>query len=1038
VAGVSIAVSVLAGALLVGDSVRGSLRRLVLERIGNTVTAVESASLFGENAIAGAPMIVLEGVVTHQSSGRRATQVFVYGVDDRFWKFHGVRAPALGPREAAPTQGLTQELDAKPGDSLLIKLQKPSDIPADSLYGRKEDPAPTLLARTRAPIRREELGEFSLRPQQGSVRAVFVPLTRLQHELGAEGRVNTVLTAGSVSLDSLSLEDLGLRWKGPYLHHASGMMPDPILKAATGAGDVEPVLNYLANAIRIRGREVPYSLVTAMDLAALGVQNAQEDAIVLNDWAAGDLGAKPGDPVEMDFYIWHSDGRLTTEMAKFVLAAVTPILGRAAERESSPDYPGVTDSESVSDWDPPFPLDLKKIRPKDEDYWDKYRTTPKAFVTLARGQALWASRWGNVSALRVNSGNRDGFAKQLRTALRPEANGFLITNVREQGLEASRGATNFGEYFVYFSFFLVVSALLLAGLFFRLGVEQRSEQVGLLRAVGFGPRQVAKQFLAEGTILALLGGAFGVLGSAAYAGLILLGLGTWWVDAVGTRELGLQWRGGSLAAGIAGGALAALATIAWTLRGMRRVSPRALIAGSRGDVDLSGSFRSRAWIVAIIAASGAVALLAAAATGSIPAEGGFFGAGSLVLVTGLACLRGSLASGLKLRANRLARLAVRNAAHRPGRTVLSAALIATATFLIVSVESFRRDAGSGSDNRKSGTGGYSLMGEAVRPLYHDPGTTAGRQALNLESLDPRTKLEPFRLRPGDDASCLNLYQPKEPRVLGARSSFLHEGRFVFAEAEGSIENPWLLLESERPDGAIPAVVDVNSMTYVLHKKLGDEVTVTGSNGSPVRLRLVASLRDSVMQGELIIAEKHFLDVFKDLQGYRVFLIDTRAADPEKMTGEIENALVDHGMDVVATGEKLAGFHRVENAYLSTFQTLGGLGLLLGTAGLAAILFRNVLERRRELALLAAMGYQRRILAQLILRENVALLVWGLVCGVVAAAVAITPVLATRGAQFSYLSMIALLAGVLLVGITASVLATRASLRGSDWSALRAQ
>ena len=55
-------------------------------------------------------------------------------------------------------------------------------------------------------------------------------------------------------------------------------------------------------------------------------------------------------------------------------------------------------------------------------------------------------------------------------------------------------------------------------------------------------------------------------------------------------------------------------------------------------------------------------------------------------------------------------------------------------------------------------------------------------------------------------------------------------------------------------------------------------------------------------------------------------------------------------------ERLAAFHRVENTYLSTFQALGGLGLLLGTVGLSAIMFRNVLERRRELALLRAVGY----------------------------------------------------------------------------------
>ena len=54
-----------------------------------------------------------------------------------------------------------------------------------------------------------------------------------------------------------------------------------------------------------------------------------------------------------------------------------------------------------------------------------------------------------------------------------------------EGLDASGGATDFGEYFTYFSFFLVVSALMLAALFFKLGVEQRAREVGLLRAVGF-------------------------------------------------------------------------------------------------------------------------------------------------------------------------------------------------------------------------------------------------------------------------------------------------------------------------------------------------------------------------------------------------------------------------------------------------------------------------------------------------------------------------------------------------------------------------
>ena len=96
-----------------------------------------------------------------------------------------------------------------------------------------------------------------------------------------------------------------------------------------------------------------------------------------------------------------------------------------------------------------------------------------------------------------------------------------MSNVRGQSLAASRGATDFGEYFVYFSFFLVVSALVLAALFFKLGVEQRVREVGLLRAVGFGPAQVRRLFLGEGLVLAVAGGVLGVLGALAYAAVIM-------------------------------------------------------------------------------------------------------------------------------------------------------------------------------------------------------------------------------------------------------------------------------------------------------------------------------------------------------------------------------------------------------------------------------------------------------------------------------------------------------------------------------------
>src|SRR5262249_52340867 len=145
------------------------------------------------------------------------------------------------------------------------------------------------------------------------------------------------------------------------------------------------------------------------------------------------------------------------------------------------------------------------------------------------------------------------------------------------------GSTDFGEYFVYFSFFLVVSALVLAALFFRLGVEQRAREVGLLRAVGFGTPAVGRLFIAEGVVLAGLGGVAGIAGAIAYGAVMMAGLRAWWSGAVGTTALTLHVSTVSLAAGAAGAAVAAVLCIWWTLRGLARLTERALIAGDFRD-----------------------------------------------------------------------------------------------------------------------------------------------------------------------------------------------------------------------------------------------------------------------------------------------------------------------------------------------------------------------------------------------------------------------------------------------------------------------
>ncbi|MCA1567494.1 MAG: FtsX-like permease family protein [Acidobacteria bacterium] len=1150
VCGVAIAVAVLAGALLVGDSVRASLRALVLGRLGRTAYVVSASNFFREElagklgahpAFANAsfegacPLVVFEGVLVDEASGRRAGGVQVYGVDERFWRFQGADAGrrSLGEREAFVSAGLASELGAHAGGEVLLRIEKPSAIPVESLHGRKEDVGRTMRLTVREVLGAAgDLGEFSLRPQQGAVRAVFVPLRRVQKDAEQEGRINTILlstktgdgatqadgaaqqaaaaAATKILRETFTLADLGVKVRTLDAPHAlsleteSAVVGDALRRQASDAAQsvglgASAIYSYLANSIRAGGKEIPYSLVTAIDeesFAGLrreagqtsesevrepaGTPPKQSPPILLNDWAARDLGARVGDAVSLDYYVWRDEGRLETQGAEFRLAGVVPMRGLAADRELTPEYPGISGTESLSDWDPPFPLDLARVRPQDEDYWKQFRTTPKAFIPLARGQELWQTRYGKLTSLRLYPGRetsletaRANFEQSLRARIDPLAANFSLYAARDEGLRASRGATDFGEYFLYFSFFLVVSALMLTALFFKLGIEQRLREIGILQAVGFPAARLRALFLGEGLLLAAAGSVLGLAGALLYGGLMMYGLRTWWVEAVGTRSLALHVSPWSLALGGAGGILAALACIWWTLRLLAPVSARELLTGtidatttgrrapkSKGkfSVPFVRSVRRGAstyLAAAVVCATLGGLLLVAAASKLIGGVAGFFGAGTLFLVA-LLCFQ---SAWLRRRANGRAtihgrgwwpvvRLGFRNATHRPARSVLCIALIASAAFIIVAVDAFRRDpSDAASTDKKTGTGGYTLLAESLLPLAHDPNDAAGREALNLSAQEETatlagTSFTRFRLRPGDDASCLNLYQPRNPRILAPAPKFLAENRFAFADSLAATDaeraNPWLLLERDLPEGAIPVIADANSLAYVLHRKLGEEIVLNEGTDHALRLRFVAALSDSLFQSELLMSERNFLRAFPEQEGYRFFLLDAAPEKGASVAALLESRLSDFGFDATGAGERLAEFHRVENTYLSTFQTLGGLGTILGTLGLATVLLRNVLERKRELALLRAVGYNARHLALMVVAENALLLFCGLLTGVLCALLAIAPAFYARGGRLPTASLAVLLALVVATGLAASVVATVAALRSPLLPALRAE
>ena len=1105
-AGVAVAVSVLAGALLVGDSVRASLRGLVDERLGRVTHAATGQSFFRDTldeAIAtsggsdAAAIIALDGAVVHEPSGRQASRVQVYGIDEAFLALQG-RPDLEAPRTRAAwlSPALSGELGAAGGDSLLLRVQKPSAIPAGTLQGRRNDTTRAIRLTTRE-MDADSLGDFTIRPQQDAGRAVFVPLSRLQRDLDLPSRANVLLLGADARGDVpagedvaqierrlaevATFEDLGLKLvplaeaHGWSLESETGLLGDDLLAIADArAGALgyrtTPVLTYIANTIRVGAREVPYSVVSGVDLAQLVPQSSIATGpppiapVWLNGWAAEDLDARPGDTVTLEYYLWSDEGGLSTSQAEFVLAGTLPMEGIGGDRTLTPQYPGLTDAGRIGDWDPPFPVDLRRIRDRDEQYWDRYRAAPKAFVSLKDARRLWSSPYGTATSLRVFvpadvplETAREALSASVSEAYTPADAGLAVQPVRAQALAASRGATNFGEYFVYFSFFIVVSGLLLTGLFFKLGVEQRAREIGLLSALGFTAGAVRRLLFAESLALAVVGAAIGAAGAIAFGAVILHGLRTWWVDAVGTTRLDLAVDPLSIAAGAFAGVLIALAVLALTLRRLATAAPRDLLSGLALSADprrLAGRPRTvrlaASPAVRLVAGLASAALLVGAAlagyVGEVPA---FFGAGAVVLLSSLAAAHAWLLAGGQATVHghgrrALFRLGARQATAHPGRSVLSMALIAFATFVIVAVGAFRRGAPEDAHDPHGGTGGYALFAESAAPLMFDPGTREGRVELGVPD-DPAlagVTVMRFRLRPGEDGSCLNLYRPTSPRLIAPTAGFVERGGFAFADtlAETPEErtNPWRLLNRRFADGAIPVIGDANSLQYVLHVGVGGDLVIPGADGEPVVLRVVAALADSVFQSELIIPEEAFVRRYPRLEGYRFFVVATPRGRVTEVATLLEDALADYGFDAQSTSERLASYHRVENTYLSTFQALGGLGLLLGTLGLGAVLLRNVLERRRELALLQAVGYRSRALGLLVIAESALLLVAGLSIGTGSAVLAILPALSGRGAQVPLASTLGVLLAVLAAGLLASLAATRAAASSPLLATLRAE
>ena len=267
---------------------------------------------------------------------------------------------------------------------------------------------------------------------------------------------------------------------------------------------------------------------------------------------------------------------------------------------------------------------------------------------------------------------------------------------------------------------------------------------------------------------------------------------------------------------------------------------------------------------------------------------------------------------------------------------------------------------------------------------------------------------PLRVGPGDDASCFNLNQVARPRLLATNAAALTRlGAFPVKQVVAGAARDWSTL---REGPVMRAFIDETTLLWVLKKKLGERLIYQDEWGRDFPLEIAGTLDGTVFQGGMVVDETRFLEHYPSAPGPRLFLLES-GADPESGRALLQQALAGQGAMVTTTRERLAAFHGVENTYISIFQALGGLGVILGSAGLGLVTARNLLERRHEFAILHTLGVPMEVTRRVVWHETAQFIRWGLGIGLVAAVVAILPALAAGGGLRALAWILLLLAGI---------------------------
>ncbi|NLA74920.1 MAG: ABC transporter permease, partial [Deltaproteobacteria bacterium] len=432
-------------------------------------------------------------------------------------------------------------------------------MPLNAPFVSAEETSVSLRAVVKKIAGKEDMGRFNLKTSQSAPYNIFISGKELNRLMNFEGRANNILI--NTGLDNedirqtvsrcLAPDDAGLRIKqidepGETEISTERVFMEPAISRTIGQlPDAKPLITYFVNSIVLKGEGVnvndeneqhvvPYSFVSSIDEKWLA-----DDEIILTRWTADDLDAAPGDKVVLKYYEIGPLRQLTEKEAEFRVREVVSMSADWADSTRMPWIPGLSDAGHCRECEAGVPINLDAIRDKDEEYWNRWKGAPKAYISLNKAREMWENRFGIYTAVRFPSSkfNIKKINAVFEENIQPGDLGIIIEPVREQGISASRNGTDFSGLFLGLSFFILAASIILTALLFRLNLETRSGEVGILTALGFKENQVRGIFMREGFVVAVAGGIAGLLLSLVYTWCVFRILNTLWFEIVRTNVL---------------------------------------------------------------------------------------------------------------------------------------------------------------------------------------------------------------------------------------------------------------------------------------------------------------------------------------------------------------------------------------------------------------------------------------------------------------------------------------------------------------------